>query len=88
MMQSEWRVKYAGSEIKVVNTWFSGEYLYVNNELQDKTGSLDGLSATLTGHVYDENGIKKSIKVHLGGTLQVRCIVIIDGKEFEPTKVK
>jgi hypothetical protein len=35
-MKSEWILKYDDNEIKVTNSWFSGEKLFVNNELQDE----------------------------------------------------
>jgi hypothetical protein len=35
-MKSEWIVKYDDNEIKVTNSWFSGEKPFVNNELQEE----------------------------------------------------
>jgi hypothetical protein len=35
-MKSEWIANYEGNEIKITNSWFHGERLYVNNELQDE----------------------------------------------------
>jgi hypothetical protein len=32
-MKSEWIATYEGSEIKVTNGWFTGEKLFVNNQL-------------------------------------------------------
>ena len=33
-MKSEWIAKYDENVIKVTNSWFSGEKLFINNELQ------------------------------------------------------
>jgi len=35
-MKSEWIAKYNDNEMKVTNSWFKGEKLYVNNKLQDE----------------------------------------------------
>jgi hypothetical protein len=75
-MRSEWIVKYENTEIKIVNTWFNGERLYVNNELQDERYGLFG--SHLTGHLIDSNGARKNIKAHLHSTWSVNCIVFID----------
>ena len=79
-MRSEWIVKYENTEIKVVNTWFNGERLYVNNELQDERYGFFG--SNLTGHLMDSKGERKDIKVHLHSTLSVNCIVFIDDKKM------
>ncbi len=85
-MKSEWIIKYGNSEIKVINTWFSGISLFVNNELQDKKLGLR--SEEMTGHVFDENGERKNIKVRLGGALKIHCWVFIDDKKMTATQVK
>ena len=84
-MKSEWILKYEDSEIKVVNTWFSGEFLYVNNELQDERFGVFG--SDLTGHVIGKNGERKNIKVNLGGAFKISCRVFIDDKKMTPQKV-
>jgi len=84
-MRSEWIVKYENTEIKVVNTWFSGESLYVNNELQDKTTGIFG--AHLTGHLIDSIGERKNIKAHLNASFTVDCIVFIDDKLMAIEKI-
>jgi hypothetical protein len=35
-MKSEWIAKYEETTIKITNSWFSGEKLYLNDELQDE----------------------------------------------------
>lgn len=85
-MRSEWVTNYENSEIRVVNTWFDGEKLYVNKELQDERFGL--VSSDLTGHVFNEKGERKNIKVNLGGALTVSCRVFVDDKKMLVEKVK
>lgn len=85
-MQSEWIGSYENSEIKVVNTWFDGEKLFVNNELQDEKFGLFG--SDLTGHVINENGERKNIKAHLGGLISITCRVFVDDKKLAIKKVE
>lgn len=86
-MKSIWKAIYGNNEIRVENSWFSGEALYVNSQLQDKTLNL--LSAPkLTGHIL-ENGQKLSVKANLySGFLSVKCNLFIDDKEVKLQKVK
>ena len=85
-MKSEWIVKYESSEIKIVNTWFNGEMLIVNNEIQDERFGLFG--SDLTGHIINEKGERKTIKVNLGGVFSIICRVFIDDKKMIPEKIK
>lgn len=85
-MKSEWIVKYENSEIKIVNTWFKGEMLFVNNELQDQRFGLFG--SNLTGNVINEKGERKNIKVNLGVAFIVSCRVFIDDKKMTLEKIK
>jgi len=85
-MKSEWIVTYEDSKIRVVNTWFSGEMLFVNDKLQDEKYSL--FSADLTGHVINNNGVRKEIKVNLGGVFAIDCRVFVDDHKMTPIKVK
>ena len=85
-MKSEWTGKYENSEIKVVNTWFDGEKLFVNNELQDERFGLFG--SDLTGHVINDKGERKNIKVNIGGALTISCRVFIDDKKMTLKKIK
>ncbi len=84
-MKSEWIVTYENSEIRVVNTWFNGEMLFVNNELQDERFGLFG--SNLTGHVINIKGERKAIKVNLGGSFSVRCTVFIEDKKMISKKI-
>jgi hypothetical protein len=79
-MRSEWIVKYENTEIKVVNTWFNGEKLYVNNELQDEQYGIFG--SHLTGHLINSSGERKNIKAHLHSIFAVNCIVFIDDRKM------
>jgi hypothetical protein len=85
-MQSEWIGKYENTEIRVNNTWFSGEMLFVNGELQDKKYGLAG--SNLTGHLINQKKEREDIKVNLGGSFKIECTVFIDDKELIVEKVK
>lgn len=85
-MKSEWIIKYENSEIRVVNTWFNGEMLYVNNKLQDEKFGLFG--SDLTGHLINEKGERKNIKVNLGGAFGIECKVFIDDQKMKTKKIK
>ncbi len=85
-MKSEWIAKYENSEIRVINTWLDGEKLFVNNEIQDERFGIFG--SDLTGHVIDEKGERKNIKVNLGGAFTISCRVFIDDKKMKITKIK
>ena len=85
-MTSIWTANYENNTIKVENTWFKGERLYVNDELQDDTKSL--MSAVLTGHLINSKGERENIKVNLGGFTRVSCKLFINDKLVEVTQEK
>ena len=85
-MKSEWIGTYENSEIRINNTWFNGEMLFVNGELQDKRYGFAG--SNLTGHLINKNGERKNIKVNLGGSFKINCIVFVDDKELSVEKIK
>ncbi|AZQ61270.1 hypothetical protein EI427_03245 [Flammeovirga pectinis] len=77
-MKSEWTITYQTSEIKVVNTWFNGEFLFVNDELQDRTFGL--YQSALAGHLINSKGEREMIKIRLGGAFKIKCYIFIDDK--------
>lgn len=85
-MKSIWTVNYENNEIKVENTWFRGERLFVNGNLQDDRFSLT--SANLTGHVINSKNEKETIKVNLGGFFKITCRLFINDKKIEMTQEK
>ncbi len=85
-MTSIWIANYENNTIKVENTWFKGERLYVNDDLQDDTKSL--MSAVLTGHLVNSKGERENIKVNLGGFTKVSCKLFINDKLVEVTQEK
>jgi hypothetical protein len=85
-MTSIWTSQYRYFSIRVENTLFNGERLYVNDELQDQTFSLVG--PTLTGHVFNEKEEKVNIKVRLGGWWKMNCSIFINDKEIGTTKIR
>ncbi len=85
-MKKTWIANYENNEIKVENTWFDGERLFVNNELQDH--SYGFASAKLSGSIIDESGKKRFIKVRLGGAFSILCHIFVDDKAVTVTAVK
>ncbi|WP_456276659.1 hypothetical protein [Bacillus sp. AK128] len=75
-MKKTFEVTYEGHHILVENTWFHGERLFVNGELQDETLGFAG-RVTLTGVLKDQKGTRE-IKAHLGGNLSIHCRIFID----------
>ena len=85
-MTSIWTGQFDNNEIKVENTWFHGERLYVNNILQDETYGFTGTK--LLGHLFDKDRNKLHIKANLGGVLKITCNVFVDDRKVEITQNK
>ncbi len=85
-MRSVWICNYEHNEIRIENSWFKGEKLYVNDQLQD--AQVNVFSTVLTGSIVDKNNEKKPIKASLGGFFTVGCRLFIDHVEVPLTKVK
>jgi hypothetical protein len=86
-MRSEWIIKYDDNEIKVTNSWFGGEKLFVNNELQDE--QLNFITpSNMTGSLVDKNGLKLNIKTNISGFFTVSCRLFIDHKKVELNQTK
>ena len=80
-MKKQWTYKYGNNTILVENTWFNGEKLYVNGELQHKNNGW-AFNATLWGKL--DSG--EEIKVSLGGNFVINCSLFIDNKLQTPQK--
>lgn len=76
-MKKVFDVIHEGHHIQVVNTWFSGEKLYIDGELQDENLGVV-LRATLRGILKKSDQIKKNIKVSLGGFFTIKCKIFVD----------
>ena len=85
-MGSIWIANYEGNEIRIENSGFRGEKLFVNNKLQDKR--LSFFSSNLTGHLISKEGKRMPIKANLGGNFTVECWLFIDDDPIEITKIK
>ena len=83
-MKSIWTANYDDNQIKVENTWFHGERLYVNDVLQDETFGF--VSTKLWGHLFNKNGEKVSIKANLGGAWRTACNVFVGDNSIELVK--
>ena len=69
-----WEVNHAGHMIAVENRWNS-ERLYVNGDLQDERIGLSSQS-----RLYGRLGNGETIKVSIGGVLQIHCRVFVNDK--------
>ncbi|KIA86105.1 hypothetical protein [Kaistella jeonii] len=78
-MKSIWTATYENNTIKITNTWFSGEQLYVNEVLQDK--KFGAISSNLTGHIMNSKNEKELIKATIFGWYKAECILFINDKE-------
>jgi hypothetical protein len=85
-MKSIWTTNYKGNEIKIENTWFNGERLFVNGILQDEKTSL--VSSNLTGHLINEKNEKENIKVYLFGYFKIKCKLFINDQKIEVNQEK
>ncbi|WP_338012374.1 hypothetical protein [Alkalihalophilus pseudofirmus] len=74
---------YEGRQIRVENSWFNGEKLFVDGELQDQNLGL-ALRSTLQGQLKTANGEFKMIKVTLGGTVKIQCKIFVDHRLVYP----
>ena len=80
-MKSIWTANYDNNEIKIENTWFHGERLFVNGKIQDEKQSM--FSSDLTGHIITRNGEKALIKAHIGGYFKIVCRLFVDDEKVE-----
>lgn len=83
-MKSIWMATYEGNEIKVENTWFNGERLFVNGKLQDEKMSF--FTADLSGHIARPDGQRVPIKVNIGGFVRVECRLFVNDEKIEITQ--
>lgn len=73
---------YNGHHIQVENSWFTGEKLYVDGQLQDENLGL-GLRAILNGELKS-NEDRKSIKVAMGGIFKINCRIFVENNLIYP----
>ena len=79
-LKKTFEVWHKNHHIRVENGWFSGEKLYIDDQLQDENIGL-GFRARLTGELKDGNGM---VKVTLGGNLKINCRIFVDNKLIYP----
>lgn len=77
----KFEVMHMGHHIRVENRWFSGEKLYIDDQLQDENIGI-GLRASLTGELQEDKG---KVKVNLGGNFKIKCNIFVDNKLIYPT---
>ena len=79
-LKKTFEVIHKDHHIRVENGWFSGEKLYIDDELQDQNIGL-GFRARLTGELKDGKGM---VKVSIGGNFQIHCRIFVDNKLIYP----
>jgi hypothetical protein len=86
-MKSEWIAKYEETTIKITNSWFSGEKIYINDELQDE--QLNFITpSNLTGNFVNKQGEKLGVKANISGFFTVSCRLFIDNRKIELKQTK
>ena len=85
-MKSEWIADFENNKIKITNSWFFGEKLFVNNELQDE--QLNIIACNLTGNLKNNVGEKLLIKANIYGFFRVNCCLFIDDKKINLKQTK
>ena len=85
-MKSIWTTNYENNTIKIINTWFSGEQLFVNDKLQDKKYGF--FSSDLTGHIINSKNEKELIKANLFGWTKIKCTLFVNDTEVKVTQEK
>ena len=86
-MKSEWIANYENNQIKITNNWFTGEKLFINNELQDEQFNFITPS-TMTGIITTQKGEKLPVKTNISGLFTVSCRLFIDNKKIALKKIK
>ena len=86
-MKSIWEATYENNVIRIENNWFSGEKLFVNNQLQDFQVNYFN-PPILTGHIKNSQE-RIAIKANLQqGLFGVSCILFIDDEQVALKKIK
>lgn len=85
-MKTIWIANYDENEIRIENTWFNGERLFVNGKLQDE--KINVFTSDLVGHVKTNDGERKIIKVNLSGWLTLSCRLFVDDEKIEIKKIR
>ncbi len=86
-MKSIWEATVGNDVIRIENNWFSGEKLFVNNQLQDFQVNYFN-PPILTGHIKN-NQERIAIKANLQqGLFGVSCILFIDDEQVALKKIK
>ena len=86
-MKSIWETTVENNTIRIENNWFSGEKLFVNEELQDLKQNL--FASDLEGQLYTSTNEKKTIKVRLLQNLfSIGCVCFVNDKQIALKQIK
>jgi hypothetical protein len=86
-MKSEWIANSDDNTIRITNNWFTGEKLFVNNELQYEQLNLITPSQ-MTGKLTAKNGEQLNIKTNISGFATTSCRLFVDNKKIELQQTK
>ena len=85
-MKTTWKGTYLGNSIEVQNTWFKGEKLFINGNLQDFDKNGFGKSA-LNG-IIKTSEEKMFVRVKLiAQAFSVACYVFVDDQQVDMKKM-
>ena len=75
-MKKKWEIMHTGHSIRVENTWFRGEKLFVDGVLQDQQIGIR-FSSRLFGKVEIEADKYEQIKVSIGSIVKMHCQIFV-----------
>lgn len=86
-MKSIWEGTLEGNVIRIENNWFSGERLYVNDQLQDY--QINYFSPPiLHGHLINLKKEKLQIRANILQGFTIGCVLFVDDQQIPLKKVK
>ncbi len=85
-MKSIWVAQIENNEIRIENSWFNGEKMYVNDQLQDQQVNVFG--ATLFGSLKNVSGKELPIRANLGGFFRINCHLFVDNQKVSLVQIK
>lgn len=85
-MKTVWRGNYLENSIEVHNTWFKGESLFINGDLQDF--DKNGFGKSKLEGIIKKSGEKIFVRVKLfSQAFSIGCYVFADDQQIEMKKM-
>ena len=80
-----WIAEYDGHQIRVHNTWFSGQRLFIDGECRDTDGQLFIVSGTiprLSARLLGSEGQTHVVEVFSKAIFTVKVKICVDGRQI------